>query len=123
MNLVGLHQVAQHADDLERARNFYVQHLGARIMAEFDPPGLCFVELGGQRILLEKQAPSALLYFRTEDLDGAVRKLRDAGVGIESEPHVIFEDTDGQFGLRGQSERMAFVRDSEGNLVGLVERS
>ena len=43
-------------------------------------------------------------------------------VTIESEPHVIHVDVEGQFGPAGESEEMAFFRDSEGNLVGLAGR-
>jgi len=31
-------------------------------------------------------------------------------------------DADGSFGVRGTEDWMAFIRDSEGNLAGLVER-
>ena len=39
-----------------------------------------------------------------------------------SEPHVIFGHDDDTLGPAGTDEWMAFVRDSEGNLVGLVEQ-
>ena len=35
---------------------------------------------------------------------------------------MIFKDDDGTFGPAGTEEWMAFFKDSEGNLVGLVER-
>jgi hypothetical protein len=43
-------------------------------------------------------------------------------VPVEAEPHVIHTDTEGQFGAAGGEEWMAFVRDPDDNLVGLVER-
>jgi len=43
-------------------------------------------------------------------------------VPIDTEPHLIHTDSDGIFGDAGWDERMAFVRDSEGNLVGLASR-
>jgi methylmalonyl-CoA/ethylmalonyl-CoA epimerase len=43
-------------------------------------------------------------------------------VSVEGEPHVIFTHEDDTLGPAGTDEWMAFVRDSEGNLVGLVER-
>jgi len=43
-------------------------------------------------------------------------------VQVEGEPHVINTDTHGIFGVAGFQEWMAFVRDSEGNLVGLASR-
>ena len=37
-----------------------------------------------------------------------------------AEPHVIFTHDDDALGPAGTEERMAFVRDSEGNTLGLV---
>ncbi len=37
-----LHQVAQHAEDLERAVAFYTRLIGEPPVATFDPPGLTF---------------------------------------------------------------------------------
>lgn len=51
-----------------------------------------------------------------------VEDLRKAGVTIEGEPHVIFEHHDDSLGQAGTQEWQAFIRDSEGNLVGLVEQ-
>lgn len=116
-------QVAQHADDLDRATAFYRDVLGLRLIATFDPPGLVFFDLGGTRLLLENGASSAVLYLGVDDVAAEVERLKGAGVQIESEPHVIFTDDAGQFGPAGMVETMAFFRDSEDNLVGLASRS
>ena len=42
---------------------------------------------------------------------------------IETEPHVIFSHSDDSLGPAGTDEWMAFFRDSEDNLVGLVSHS
>jgi methylmalonyl-CoA/ethylmalonyl-CoA epimerase len=73
-------------------------------------------------LLLEAGAPTAVLYLGVEDVTAMTEQLRAAGVTIESEPHVIHHDVDGQFGPAGEGEEMAFFRDSEGNLVGLAGR-
>ena len=114
----GVVQVAQHADDLDRATEFYTQILGLPLIARFGP--LVFVDLGGTRLLLEEAAPPAMIYLRVADLQGRIGWLRDVGVDIVAEPHVIFTDTDGVFGPAGRAEWQAFIRDSEGNLLGLV---
>ena len=114
-------QVAQHADDLERAAAFYADLLGAAPTASFDPPGLVFFDLDGVRLLLERAAPSAVVYLRVGDLDATVNRLRANGIHVESEPHVIFTHADDTLGPAGAAEWQAFVRDSEGNLVGLIE--
>jgi methylmalonyl-CoA/ethylmalonyl-CoA epimerase len=51
-----------------------------------------------------------------------VDELGAAGVVIESGPHLIHTDADGAFGPAGWQEWTAFIRDSEGNLVGLASR-
>ena len=117
-----LHQVAQHADDLDRAVAFYSDVLGCEVITRIDPPGLAFLRLGSVRLLLDKAAPSALIYLRVDDVRATAEHLRAAGLPMHTEPHLINTDTDGIFGEAGFEEWMAFVRDSEGNLVGLASR-
>ena len=121
-DVVGLHQVAQHVDDLDRAVAFYRDVLGLRLIERFDPPGLAFFDLGDTRLLLEAGAPSALLYLRVDDPAAALERIRAKGVSIEQDAHVIFADTDGQFGRAGENEVMGFFRDSEQNLLGYAAR-
>jgi methylmalonyl-CoA/ethylmalonyl-CoA epimerase len=113
-------QVAQHAEDLDRAAAFYADLLGHVPTARFDPPGLLFFDLEGTRLLLEAGAPSALLYLRVASVRDAVARLRARGTPIEAEPHVIFTHDDDTLGPAGSDEWHAFLRDSEGNLLGLV---
>ena len=117
-----IHQIAQHADDLDRAVAFYRDTLGLPLVARFDPPGLAFFDLGNVRMLLEVGAPSALLYLEVPDIDAARARLVGAGVEFVDEPHMIFRDAVGTFGPAGTEEWMTFFRDSEANLVSLVER-
>lgn len=115
-------QVAQHANDLDRAAAFYTDLLGAEPTGKFEPPGLLFFDLGGTRLLLEQGAPSAVLYISVADIDATIERLRAGGVEIVSDPHIIFSHADGALGPAGTDEWQAFVKDSEGNLVGLVEQ-
>jgi predicted enzyme related to lactoylglutathione lyase len=118
-----LHQVAQHADDLDRAVGFYTALIGEPPIAVFDPPGLAFFRLGETRLLIERGAPSALIYLRVDDVRATVERLRGDGVSIANEAHVIFTDSEGQFGPAGAQEWMAFITDSEDNLVGLASQN
>ena len=118
-----LHQVAQHADDLDRAVAFYTTLIGEPPLAIFDPPGLAFFGLGETRLLIERGAPKALIYLRVEDVRAKVEALRADGIEIASDPRVIFTDDDGLFGFAGAQEWMAFITDSEGNLVGLASQN
>ncbi|TFC20101.1 methylmalonyl-CoA epimerase [Cryobacterium algoritolerans] len=113
-------QVAQHADDLDRASAFYELLLGGPPAARFDPPGLLFFNVGRSRLLLERAAASALVYLQVDDVAAAVERLRGLQVEIVDPPHIIFSHTDDSLGPAGTDEWLAFIRDSEGNTVGLI---
>lgn len=115
-------QVAQHADDLDRAANWYQKVLGTAPAAVYDPPGLLFFHLDDTRLLLDRAAPSSLIYLEVPDVRETIEMLRADGVTVDTEPHVIFEHEDDALGPAGTAEWMAFVIDSEGNMVGLVSQ-
>ena len=117
-----LHQIAQKAVDLDRAVAFYRDTLGLKFVARFDPPGLAFFDLDGTRLLLEANAPPALLYIGVDDLVARCAELTAAGVELVAEAQLVHRDDDGTFGPAGSEEWMAFLRDSEDNLLALVER-
>ncbi|MEV7604381.1 VOC family protein [Paenarthrobacter sp. NPDC089322] len=116
-------QVAQHADDLKRAAAFYAALFDVEPAALFDPPGLLFFDVGGVRLLLEKGAPSSLLYFEVADLHGTVAALRSRGVKIVQDPQLIYTHDDNTLGPSNSEEWMAFIEDSESNTVGLVSHT
>ena len=113
-------QIAQHADDLARAQAFYQRLLNTEPAGLFDPPGLLFFQAGRVRLLLEQAATSALIYFKVDDVRTTLESLRTEGVEIVAEPQLIFSHSDDSLGPSGMDEWMAFVKDSEGNTVGLV---
>jgi methylmalonyl-CoA/ethylmalonyl-CoA epimerase len=113
-------QVAQHADDLDRADACYTALLGGPPAARFDRSGLLFFNVGRSRLLLERAAASALIYLQVDDVRATIDELRMRRVEIVDDPHVIFSHVDDTLGPAGTDEWMAFIRDSEGNLVGLV---
>jgi methylmalonyl-CoA/ethylmalonyl-CoA epimerase len=115
-------QVALRAEDLTRATAFYTELFGTGPTATYDPPGLVFFDLDGVRLLVERGAEPATLYYAVDDIDGAFGRLRDAGAEVVGEPHVIFGHEDDTLGPAGTDEWQAFVKDSEGNTVGLVEQ-
>lgn len=115
-------QVAQRITDMDRAVAFYSGLLGAPPTGGFDPPGLTFFAIGPVRLLLEAGAPSSLVYLQVDDVDGTIAHLRSDGVEIVTEPHVIFRHENDRLGPAGTDEWQAFIRDSEGNLVGLVSQ-
>ena len=112
-------QVAQHADDLDRARAFYQRLLNAEPAGFFDPPGLLFFRAGAVRLLLEQAATSALIYLKVDNVRTTIEALRADAVEIVAEPHVIFRHTRRQSwpgrhggvdglceGFRGQHRRL-----------------
>jgi methylmalonyl-CoA/ethylmalonyl-CoA epimerase len=112
-------QIAQHADDLQRAAEFYGRLLDAEPTALFDPPGLLFFDLDGVRLLLDRNAPTSLLYLRVDNVHEAIERL-GPDVEIVAPPHVIFTHDDDALGPAGHEEWQGFIRDSEGNTVGLI---
>ncbi len=112
-------QIAQHADDLDRAADFYTVLLEQPPLARFDPPGLLFFDLDGTRLLLDRGAPSSLVYLRVDNVHETLERLSGL-VDVVSPPHVIFTHDDDTLGPAGHEEWQAFIRDSEGNTVGLV---
>ena len=119
-----LHQVAQPVEDRARATAFYRDVVGLSLLGEFDPPGLTFFDLGGgTRLLLEGPGTgSTILYLGVDDIDAEHARLRAAGAELLDEPHQIHIH-DGNLGQpAGTEEWMCFLRDSEGNLLGLCER-
>lgn len=113
-------QVAQHADDLDRAAAFYAMLLEGPPAARYDEAGLLFFNIGRSRLLLEPAATSCVIYILVDDVRVTVERLRTSGVEIIDPPHLIFTHTDDTLGPAGNDEWMGFIRDSEGNTVGLV---
>lgn len=119
MSGMKLVQIAQHADDLDRAADFYTVLLDTTPAARFDPPGLLFFDLDGTRLLLDRNAPSSLIYLQVHNVHEAIERL-DGVAEVVTHPHVIFTHEDHRLGPAGHQEWQAFIRDSEGNTVGLI---
>jgi len=123
MRLTRLHQIAARRGEPAAAMKFYRDLLGARLLNEFDPPGLIFFDFGGVRLLLEETAPLAVLYFRVDDIHAAHAALKARGIEFDSEPHMIHTDDEGVFDNPGTSEWMAFFKDPAGNTLALAART
>jgi methylmalonyl-CoA/ethylmalonyl-CoA epimerase len=116
-----LHQIAQRADDLDRATAFYRDQLELPLIARVDPPGMAFFDLGNTRLMVATDAPSAILYFEVEDIEAKRDVLERRGVTFLDEVHMIHRDDDGTYGPAGYEGWMTFFRDSEDNMVALAE--
>jgi methylmalonyl-CoA/ethylmalonyl-CoA epimerase len=114
-----LQQIAQHADDLDRASHFYTVLLETEPTARFDPPGLLFFDLEGVRLLLDRNAPSSLLYLHVHNVHEALERVTGLAE-VVSPPHVIFRHEDDRLGPAEHDEWQAFIKDSEGNTIGFI---
>jgi methylmalonyl-CoA/ethylmalonyl-CoA epimerase len=112
-----LGQIAINVQDSERATAFYRDVLGLPLL--FQAGALSFFNCGGVRLMLSRAEkpefnhPSSILYFRVPDISAAHNKLRDSGVHMEGEPHLIAKMPDHDLW-------MTFFRDSEDNFLGLM---
>lgn len=109
-------QIAVHVQDLDRAVRFYRDRLGMRFLFQA-PPGLAFFDAGGVRLMLSRPEGEAggtsVLYFKVDDIRQATDALRSRDVEIRDEPHIIAK-------MDTYDLWMAFFRDSEGNIHGLM---
>lgn len=111
-------QIALTIQDRERAITFYRDTLGLRFLFQA-PPGLAFFDCGGVRLMLARpegnEAPgNSVLYYEVEEIEAAAAALTAKGVTFESAPHVVAK-------LGAKDLWMGFFRDSEGNLLGIMQ--
>ena len=107
--------------DLDRATAFYSKLLESEIIARFEGPGFAFFDLEGVRLFLDVNAPKSAIYLEVPDVRKKIEELKNVGIKVVGEPHVVFPDPQGIFDRPG-NEWLAFIEDSEGNMVGLMSR-
>ena len=117
--LSAIGQIALPASDLPRAVAFYRDVLGVRFLFEA-PPALAFFDCGGVRLMLSagdgvaEPRGDLVIYFRVDAIDAAHARLASSGVVFIDLPHLIAKMPDHELW-------MCFFRDSEGNMLGLME--
>jgi methylmalonyl-CoA/ethylmalonyl-CoA epimerase len=111
-------QIAINVKDLGRATAFYRDTLGLRFLFEA-PPNMVFFDCGGVRIMLgiaekpEFDHPSSIVYYHVPDMTATVAALKARNVTFEGEPHMVAK-------LEKADLWLGFIRDSEGNPVGVM---
>ncbi len=113
----GVGQAVIVCEDVPRAKAFYRDVLGIPFL--FDaPPGMAFLQAGAVRLMLAvaegTTRGTSVLYFTTADIEASTRAIEAAGAKIEQPAHLIAK-------LPGHDLWMAFFRDSEGNLMALMQ--
>lgn len=117
VSLSEIGQIAVTVHDLDRAVAFYQQTLGMKLL--FRVPNLAFFECGAVRLMMsipekpEFDHPASVIYYKVADLAAAHAGLLARDVTFESPPHMIAKMPDHDLW-------MAFLRDSEGNLLALM---
>jgi catechol 2,3-dioxygenase-like lactoylglutathione lyase family enzyme len=117
------------ATDLERARYFYADKLGLE-PSEERPGGLLYRCGEGEFMLFESTGAASgahtQMAWEVEDIDATVAELRARGVVFEEYDSPGLETVDGIAEVEGHypskggvGERAAWLRDSEGNLLGI----
>jgi catechol 2,3-dioxygenase-like lactoylglutathione lyase family enzyme len=115
--LAQIGQIAMLVQDLERAVAFYRDKLGMRFL--FSAGTLAFFDCDGTRLMLSTPEPgqahsgNSIIYFKVASIDDAYRELLGRGVPFDDQPHIIANM--GTYDLW-----MAFLRDSEHNLLGIM---
>ena len=112
-------QIALTVSDVAKAKRFYGEILGLRFL--FDAgANLSFYAAGGVRVMLTtpqgsgEAGKNSTLYFKTTDLDATYSAIIDRGAIAERSPQLTAKMPDHELWI-------AFVRDPDGNLVGLME--
>jgi catechol 2,3-dioxygenase-like lactoylglutathione lyase family enzyme len=108
-----------HTGDLARAVAFYTERLGFEVRYRFDEAEegsfvaltLGEFSLGLTEVRELEPAGRVALWFYSDDVDGEIAALRQAGVEVVREP------VDTEWG-----ERMASIRDPDGNEVFIGQR-
>jgi predicted enzyme related to lactoylglutathione lyase len=110
--------------DLQRAKSFYADKLGLTPASE-GPAGASYVGRDGTRFILFPSNGSASgshsqIGFMVTDIEAEVRGLKQRGVQFEAYDFPGFDQATGIADVGGA--RAAWLKDSEGNLLGLVQQ-
>ena len=108
-------QIALTVKDAERSVPFYRDVLGLKFLFQF--PNLAFFDCAGIRLMLsstpEPETYSSVIYFRVDDIQAAHAALLARGAVFEHEPRLVAKMPDHDLW-------MAFLRDPDRNLIGLM---
>ena len=113
-----IRQIAVVCRDVARATAFYRDTLGLPFLFAAGP-ALAFFDCGGVRLMLSSDNEghdnlSSMLYYLVTDIEGTQSDLENKGVSFVEKPHMIAKMPDHELWLSA-------FKDSEGNLLGLME--
>ena len=112
-------QIALTVSDVAKAKAFYHGILGLKLL--FDAgPNLSFLAAGSVRLMLSTSQGSgtpgknSILYFKVSQVESVYTAVTAAGAAAERAPQLTAKMPDHELWI-------GFVRDPDGNLVGLME--
>ena len=110
------------AEDLARAKSFYVDKLGLKVEYESEA-GVGLSAGGGTQVFIypygKTKAEHTTASFQVADAEAAVRELRSKGIVFEEYDLPGLKTVDGIAVIAGI--KGAFFKDSEGNTIGVVQ--
>lgn len=116
VHLNDIGQIAISVRDVGVARDFYHDALGMQLL--FEASGMAFFQCGATRLMLGPSGEAVrrdgtLLYFRVADLPGVHSALTERGVSFTQAPHLVAR-------MKSHDLWMAFLKDPDGNTLGLM---
>jgi predicted enzyme related to lactoylglutathione lyase len=113
------------ATDIQRAKKFYQEKIGLKIVAEDASPGVMF-QAGRDSMLYIYQRPAShcehtLAFFNVDNLESEVTALKGKGVMFEEYdiPSMNIKTVNSITTSEGM--KAAWFKDSEGNILGIGE--
>jgi predicted enzyme related to lactoylglutathione lyase len=111
------------AKDIKRARDFYDRVLGVETMEAPDPTMFMISAGKGTKALVYQTTATngaTVATFLVDDIQAAVRDLRDRGVTFQEYDYPGLRTVDGIADM-GRMGRSAWFMDSEGNALSVVQ--
>lgn len=119
LNISSIGQIAIAITDLEKATYFYQKILKLELLFDV-PPNLAFFNCDGVRLMLttlqgpEQDHKTSVIYYKITNIEEIFEELKSLQVDIERAPGMAAKMGDHELWI-------GFIRDPDGNLVGLME--
>jgi catechol 2,3-dioxygenase-like lactoylglutathione lyase family enzyme len=111
--------------DLGRARKFYEETLGLKMMDE-TPGGIRYQTGGGTYVFVYPSQfagtnKATCMSFEVDNVEAAVKELRDRGITFEEYDFPGLKTVDGIAEMEG--EKGAWFKDLDGNILAIGQRT
>lgn len=113
-------QIAVYVSDVAKVLPYYRDVLGIPFLFSAGP-NLAFLQAGSVRLMLGppegphgQAGANSVLYFRVTDVEASQKAIVSRGGINDTDPHLIAKMPDHELWI-------GFIRDPDGNLIGLME--